>query len=190
MFVLQCRAALLVIIAKCLQKKTDALRDALRTGMSLIKEMSAGGESARSEVSLIEVFEYAIARLDATEDAAGSSTESEYSRFKKWEMLWKNHTPVLEPEAGQDGAVPMPPAGFWRGPSSIQGHRHSNIQLPVNIPLFGMEGIQEAFPSLPQQTLDEFSSFFGYGYGASPESMAAVGGNGMWMGQTPRRPNS
>ncbi|KAL5596960.1 hypothetical protein BROUX41_006367 [Berkeleyomyces rouxiae] len=93
-----CRAALLVIVTQCLQKRTDRLRGALREGMVMIKSMAAWGESARSEVSLLEVFECAVDKLDAaaaTGNAGlgpgGSMTDEEtgYERFKKWQMLWK-----------------------------------------------------------------------------------------------------
>ncbi|SPN99868.1 related to C6 transcription factor (PrnA) [Cephalotrichum gorgonifer] len=83
-----CRAAVLVIVTQCLQERTEALRQSLRDGVAMIKIMSAGGESARSEASLIEVFERAILRLYAAA-GVGSSAESDYARFKQWEMLWK-----------------------------------------------------------------------------------------------------
>ncbi|KKF96351.1 putative transcriptional regulatory protein C3C7.04 [Ceratocystis platani] len=93
-----CRAALLVIVTQCLQKRTDRLRDALREGMVMIKSMAAWGESARSEVSLLEVFECAVDKLDAAASGNGNGAasngamtdeESGYERFKKWQMLWK-----------------------------------------------------------------------------------------------------
>ncbi|KAI5465698.1 fungal-specific transcription factor domain-containing protein [Mariannaea sp. PMI_226] len=173
-----CRAALLVIITQCLQKKTDRLRDALRTGMAMIKEMSAGGESAKSEASLIEVFERAISRLDATVEPSGR--ESDYSRFKKWELLWKNDVPVQEmrQEASPEASMPMPPnpANFWRGTASTT--RPSIPAMHTASPFIGMD---TNFPSVPQ-VMDEFSTLFGYGFGPSPESMAGTGPGGMWMG--------
>ncbi|KAL1887556.1 hypothetical protein Cpir12675_006504 [Ceratocystis pirilliformis] len=93
-----CRAALLVIVTQCLQKRTDRLRDALREGMVMIKSMAAWGESARSEVSLLEVFECAVDKLDTAASGNGNGAgsngimtdeESGYERFKKWQMLWK-----------------------------------------------------------------------------------------------------
>lgn len=114
-----CRAALLIIISQCLQDKTERVRRALRDGMVMIKIMAAGGESARSEVSLIEAFERAISRLDATPAGAAAGTPesaaeaSGYAQFKKWEMLWKKDTAGMEARA-QWSPRPMPP-----GPSML-----------------------------------------------------------------------
>ncbi|KAH8657913.1 fungal-specific transcription factor domain-containing protein [Xylariales sp. PMI_506] len=70
------------------------MREALRQGMAMLKEMAAGGESATSEASLIEAFERAIARLDddiaVAEGAEEVSSAPDYSSFKKWETLWKS----------------------------------------------------------------------------------------------------
>lgn len=174
-----CRAALLVIITQCLQKKTDRLRDGLRTGMAMIKEMSAGGESARSEYSLIEVFERAISRLDATADPSGRETD--YSRFKKWELLWKNDAPVQEmrQDTSSEASMPLPPnpSGFWRT-TNTNGQRQSIPSMHAASPFIGMDANFQAVP----QVMDEFSSLFGYGFGPSPESMGNAGANGMWMG--------
>ncbi|KAH7272664.1 hypothetical protein FSOLCH5_002959 [Fusarium solani] len=173
-----CRAALLVIITQCLQKKTDRLRDGLRTGMAMIKEMSAGGESARSEASLIEVFERAISRLDATADPSGRETD--YSRFKKWELLWKNDVPAQEirHESSPEASMPLPPNpnAFWRGAGSTT--RPGMPAMHAASPFMGMDA---TFPSVPQ-VMDEFSTLFGYGFGPSPESMAGTANGGMWMG--------
>lgn len=89
-----CRAALLVILAQGLTKRTERLGAALEQGISLIKIMSMGVGSARSAVSVIEALERAIRRLELwseTQQAQsnGGSLESAYDRFKNWEMLWK-----------------------------------------------------------------------------------------------------
>jgi hypothetical protein len=174
-----CRAALLVIITQCLQRKTDRLRDALRIGMAMIKEMSAGGESARSEASLIEVFERAISRLDATMDSSGRETD--YSRFKKWELLWKNDGPVQDfrPEESPESSMPLPqnPNTFWRG-SIGNTARPGMPAMHAASPFVGMDA---NFPSVPQ-VMDEFSTLFGYGFGPSPENMGGTANGGMWMG--------
>lgn len=174
-----CRAALLVIITQCLQKKTDRLREALRVGLAMMKEMAAGGESARSEVSLIEVFERAIARLDATADSSGR--ESDYARFKKWELLWKNDAPPadLRSDACSDTSMPLPPqpAGYWRGPNN-SGRSGPASSMPAASPFVGLDA---SFPTVPQ-VMDEFSSLFGYGFGPSPDSMGGPGAGNMWMG--------
>lgn len=180
-----CRAALLVIITQCLQKKTDRLREALRTGLAMIQEMSAGGESARSEYSLIEVFERAISRLDATADSTGRETD--YSRFKKWELLWKNDGPAQEMQqdaSSDETSMPLPPnpTNLWRtngnGMSTHNAQRQHIAPMHAVSPFVGMDA---NFPAVPQ-VMDEFSSLFGYGFGPSPESIPGAGHNGMWMG--------
>ncbi|KAJ5671905.1 hypothetical protein N7507_001032 [Penicillium longicatenatum] len=89
-----CRAALLVILAQGLTKRTERLGAALEQGVSLIKIMSMGVGSARSAVSVIEALERAIRRLEMWSESQqaqnnGGSLESAYDRFKNWEMLWK-----------------------------------------------------------------------------------------------------
>jgi hypothetical protein len=89
-----CRAALLVILAQGLTKRTERLGAALEQGISLIKIMSMGVGSARSAVSVIEALERAIRRLEAWSETQpdisnGGTVESAYDRFKNWEMLWK-----------------------------------------------------------------------------------------------------
>ncbi|GLI76410.1 hypothetical protein PoHVEF18_004683 [Penicillium ochrochloron] len=89
-----CRAALLVILAQGLTKRTERLGAALDQGISLIKIMSMGVGSARSAVSVIEALERAIRRLELWSESHqsqsnGGSIESAYDRFKSWEMLWK-----------------------------------------------------------------------------------------------------
>ncbi|KDN67341.1 putative fungal specific transcription factor domain-containing protein [Colletotrichum sublineola] len=182
-----CRAALLVIITQCLQKKTDRLRDALREGMAMLKEMSAGGESAKSEMSLIEAFERAISRLDTADDSS-SAKESDYARFKKWEMLWKTDTPGahdVRSDRGLDAALPIPPYPmvFGRGNQGQGGHvapgagRQGTASLPPTMPFFGLDGSLSPMPP----ALDEFSAMFENGYVPGFEGLGG-GVNGNWMG--------
>ncbi|KAK1596654.1 fungal-specific transcription factor domain-containing protein [Colletotrichum navitas] len=181
-----CRAALLVIITQCLQKKTDHLRDALREGMAMLKEMSAGGESAKSEMSLIEAFERAISRLDTADDSS-SAKESDYARFKKWEMLWKTDTPAQDArgDRGLDAALPIPPhpAMFGRGSQGQGGHvapgagRQGTASLPPAMPFFGLDGGLSPMPP----ALDEFSAMFGNGYVPGFDGLDE-NVNGNWMG--------
>ncbi|KAF5988067.1 fungal specific transcription factor [Fusarium bulbicola] len=85
-----CRASLLVLIAYSIRNLSDQFRKSLCDGLDMIREMSAIGESARSEVSLIESLERALARLHAgprpndvgNRNQAGS--DSAYEAFRSW----------------------------------------------------------------------------------------------------------
>jgi hypothetical protein len=93
-----CRAALLAIIAQSLNARPDYLRDALLQGMTLIRQMCVGLESARSEVAVIEALEQAARRLDRrsrSEDTATSQVDSAYSQFRRWARLWQNEPSSL-----------------------------------------------------------------------------------------------
>lgn len=138
-----CRAALLVILAQSLTKRTERLREGLRKGMALIKIMSMGVGSARSAVSVIEALERAIHRLEEYSETHSSgnpgTVESAYDRFKNWEMLWK--TGPISPEsvpfqdqqpyptgpatagsAGIPAAIPITPiTGSSGGADSMEG---------------------------------------------------------------------
>ncbi|CAH0051466.1 unnamed protein product [Clonostachys solani] len=86
-----CRAALLVLVAMCLQNKTEELQDYLKQGLTMMKFMSAGGESARSDTSLIEIFHPSLhTSLDHT---IASGEDNDYSRFKDWENLCNGAVP-------------------------------------------------------------------------------------------------
>jgi hypothetical protein len=53
----------------------------------MIREMAASGESARSEVELIEVLERALVRLRSFDEVG--KVASDYEEFKQWESMWK-----------------------------------------------------------------------------------------------------
>ncbi|GFF62902.1 hypothetical protein IFM61392_06174 [Aspergillus lentulus] len=82
-----CRAALLVLIAYSIQDRSDHFRKALRIGLDMIREMAASGESARSEVELIESLERALVRLRSFDEVGKAA--SDYEEFKQWESMWK-----------------------------------------------------------------------------------------------------
>ncbi|KAH8672222.1 fungal-specific transcription factor [Ilyonectria robusta] len=84
-----CRASLLVLIAYSIRNFSEKFRKSLCEGLDMIREMSAAGESARSEVSLIESLERALARLHAGARQHGSSHDqvhvvSDYEAFRNW----------------------------------------------------------------------------------------------------------
>ncbi|CAG8030175.1 unnamed protein product [Penicillium olsonii] len=84
-----CRASLLVLIAYSIQNFSEKFRKPLCGGLDMIREMSAAGESARSEVSLIESLERALARLHAglqtpRPESTQSLPVSDYEAFRNW----------------------------------------------------------------------------------------------------------
>lgn len=156
-----CRAALLVITTQCLQRNTDRFRTALKNGLSMLKEMSAGGDSARSETYLIEAFEQAVAKIDAA--TAEGRADSEYSRFKKWEQLWNSSPSADTVNERYQG---MSVAASRRGLETQPLRQGGMVPMPSNTPFFGIDGSFASFP----QTLDQFSSFLGYDPDPGPDS--------------------
>ncbi|KAI2671791.1 transcriptional regulator family: Fungal Specific TF [Penicillium roqueforti] len=91
-----CRAAILVILAECLNAgKSQRLQDGLHRGMSLIRQM-VGGSSSKSDISYLESIEAAISRLEAIPEEGSishpqsdESSISAYSKFKDWTQSLK-----------------------------------------------------------------------------------------------------
>ncbi|KAM0193474.1 hypothetical protein ACHAPI_007543 [Fusarium lateritium] len=85
-----CRASLLVLIAYSIRNLSDQFRKSLCEGLDMIREMSTVGESARSEISLIESLERALARLHAgarpndTGSHSQAYSDSAYKAFRSW----------------------------------------------------------------------------------------------------------
>ncbi|PCG96189.1 Transcription factor [Penicillium occitanis (nom. inval.)] len=134
-----CRAALLVILAQSLTKRTERLRNALTQGMGLIKIMSMGIGSARSAVTVIETLERAIRRLEDWSEIQGpakdpqDSIDSGYERFKSWEMLWK--TGPISPATGNsslNGDKPQPTLKRKRETTTMDFSSLSNASLLPN----------------------------------------------------------
>lgn len=162
-----CRAALLVILAQSLTKRTERLREALQKGMGLIKIMSMGVGSARSAVSVIEALERAISRLEEYSASQGTgqsgSHESAYDRFKNWEMLWK--TGPLSPDA-QTFQEPYPPDGNGVHPPGLTPAPGSINQSEMQDPAVPHPDITSpsdfltphTFSQMPHIGLDHFVS--------------------------------
>ncbi|KAI7760060.1 hypothetical protein LZL87_012431 [Fusarium oxysporum] len=102
-----CRASLLVLIAYSIRNLSDQFRKSLCEGLDMIREMSAAGESARSEISLIESLERALARLHAgaRPNDVGSHnqaySDSAYEAFRSWgaNLAGKNVLDATTPAA-------------------------------------------------------------------------------------------
>jgi hypothetical protein len=89
-----CRASLLVLIAFSIQNPSEQFQrnKLLYNGLGMIRDMSAAGESAQSEVCLIESLKRALARLHTGAQqpqqgnimAPSAYSISEYEAFKHW----------------------------------------------------------------------------------------------------------
>lgn len=90
-----CRSALLVITTQCFQAKGPRLRYSLREGLTMLKEMAAWSELARTEASLIEAFERVLVNLDSTQNQ-NRTNDSDFMQFKRWENLWRENSSVLD----------------------------------------------------------------------------------------------
>ncbi|KAB8264696.1 fungal-specific transcription factor domain-containing protein [Aspergillus pseudonomiae] len=106
-----CRASLLVLIAYSIQNRSGEYHKTLQDGLDMIREMATSGDSARSEVALIEALERALARLNSEAQAAQLSdgpsetipTMSDYDAFKRWGSSWRSGGAV---NAGENVAIP------------------------------------------------------------------------------------
>lgn len=86
-----CRASLLVIIAYCVHNESsEELQPFLQDGLEMIRSISAAGDSARSEVALIEALERALKPHGDGIASTSVSQGSGYDTFKHWETMWKS----------------------------------------------------------------------------------------------------
>ncbi|EUC31165.1 hypothetical protein COCCADRAFT_101951 [Bipolaris zeicola 26-R-13] len=87
-----CRASLLVLIAYSICRRTNEFSSNLQKGLNAIREMASVGDSARSEVLLLETLEAALNRLQAFDidcDQSVSDTGEEivqdgYEGLRDW----------------------------------------------------------------------------------------------------------
>ncbi|KZM21391.1 DNA binding [Ascochyta rabiei] len=87
-----CRASLLVLIAYSICYRTNEFSNTLRRGLDAIREMASVGDSARSEVCLLERLESALHRLHVFDPiptepkvtAAKDPAEDGYEGFVNW----------------------------------------------------------------------------------------------------------
>jgi hypothetical protein len=142
----------------------------------MIKVMSSGGESARTEASLIEFFERVVVQLNTAEQVAASTADSDYVQFKTWEALWQKGSVNLGDgqttlDSGQGlmadaaGLIPEP---LPRADNEM-GARAKSGFIPMMAPTADWSSVAD----MPM--MDVFASVFGQGLDASPDSMAGIG---------------
>lgn len=86
-----CRVALLALIAHSINGPTSSISKTLNQGMALIRQICTG-ESAQSEVAVIEALERARQRLHnhLVADQRGSTDSvTGYDQFREWTKLWR-----------------------------------------------------------------------------------------------------
>lgn len=86
-----CRAALLVLIAYSISYRTNQFSGMLQRGFEAIREMALTGDSARSEISLLETLEAALhhLRIFDIDDQSASTADphairDDYDGFVRW----------------------------------------------------------------------------------------------------------
>jgi hypothetical protein len=149
-----CRASLLVLIAYSIQNFSEQFRNLLYKGLDMIREMSAAGESAQSEVSLIETLERALARLHAgvRQSQKGIMTLSErpisdYEAFKHWgSRLREGNMPGAAEFAANSSSAQTDAVGLLTGePSGFYSHSYDRIM--------DMDCIQAGSLSVPERDM-------------------------------------
>jgi hypothetical protein len=175
-----CRASLLVLIAYCIQTHSAEFRAELRVGLDMIREMAATGESARSEVALLESLERALVRLQhssGTVNGRGARGLSDnrpettgYDSFKSWEAWWKAGSTALPLNTSQPPPdyrlSPLSPVDFRPGHScNILPNQSAGNPCHRDSPAFSNCDISPtAFESNPElRFLQEFLAIPGYG---------------------------
>lgn len=101
-----CRASLLVLIAYSICYRTNQFSDTLRRGLNAIREMASVGDSARSEVSLLEALESALHRLHvfdtvADQTATTAVVDSEQGGYEGFVHWYTKRLPVRQEEDRQ-----------------------------------------------------------------------------------------
>lgn len=109
-----CRAALLVLIAYSICYRTNKFSVRLQRGFDAIREMASTGDSARSEISLLETLEAALHHLhvfDRNSETTESPTEKsvmrdDYDGFVAW---YKNRGSSVVSGSHHDNTVGILP---------------------------------------------------------------------------------
>ncbi|RAL13362.1 Zn(II)2Cys6 transcription factor [Aspergillus homomorphus CBS 101889] len=103
-----CRAALLALIAHSLNTQTDRILNTLSQGMTLIRQMCVGVESARSDVAALEAMEHARQRLQqqgVPSEPGNLDIDLGYSQFQRWAQLWESEPPSAQQHSSTTDAT-------------------------------------------------------------------------------------
>ncbi|KAL4752243.1 hypothetical protein BDW72DRAFT_192187 [Aspergillus terricola var. indicus] len=196
-----CRASLLALIAHSIQGQSSQFHGELRQGLEMIREMAAAGDSARSEVALLESLERALVRLRCANEANGASagdtpgskSGADYEGFKQWETLWKSSgsaysenmhsqwTPGYTSSESQNH-LDEPISQLFRTGASSMSHTEDmpNLQSPCSFDALPFD--HGSLPVQPElRFLQEFLEMPGYRFDAGfgvDDSLDGLGGTG------------
>lgn len=180
-----CRASLLVLIAHSIQTRCDDFSDLLQDGLSMIRSMAAAGDSARSEILLIEALEGALNRfytfrVPSQEKVQLATVKTGYDGFRKWQSnlggagVGSPHVPRNpEHDMSTSGtssqhqpeklASDVPSEHFLQTPTSYEGvhltHDSHCSPLDMDLAFLQHEGftVSSEWPGmLETQVLEEF----------------------------------
>ncbi|KLO78717.1 fungal specific transcription factor [Fusarium fujikuroi] len=171
-----CRASLLVLIAYSIRNLSDQFRKSLCEGLDMIREMSAVGESARAEISLIESLERALARLHArarSNDVGSSDNQanfdSAYEAFRSWgaNLASKNGldapTPAVPDASGGQAEIDSVsgwPVDFQALSSMDFSSAYDPMADPLlQLPVFGTETLSPTDGWLTQSETEILGQF-------------------------------
>jgi hypothetical protein len=145
-----CRAALLVLIAYSIFYRTNQFSARLQRGLDAIREMALTGDSARSEISLLETLEAALHHLHVFDRASEASVagnvnaerdaiRDDYEGFVKWYKNQVHASSSIESRAGaptaqtESGSAAQPTAFNSMG-SSLGGAATAETQNTMHAP--------------------------------------------------------
>jgi hypothetical protein len=152
-----CRASLLVLIAHSVCCRTNEHSSTLRKGLDAIREMASVGESAQSEVSLLETLEEALHRINAFNGEESTiaiekdSSEAGYEGLLTWYTNMAGST-NMRPNAStlvsadsQDTRIPGPVFTQSRlNDNYVQNTNNSSHQItdeyPFDLDLLNADG--------------------------------------------------
>jgi hypothetical protein len=139
-----CRASLLVLIAYSICYRTNEFANTLQVGLQAIREMASAGDSARSEVSLLETLEAALHRLHVFNPlpSQGAATEANnlaeegYNGFLNWyKKAERTANPRFGPIASEHANVQ---AATAQGPRMTPNRADETVHsMPSDVSLDG-----------------------------------------------------
>ncbi|KAJ6197774.1 hypothetical protein J3E72DRAFT_243552 [Bipolaris maydis] len=155
-----CRASLLVLIAYSICRRTNEFSDNLQKGLNAIREMASVGDSARSEVLLLETLEAALNRLQAFDvdcdqsvsDTGEETVQGGYEGLRDWytktagaiRSRASSSIPMASDGSGmRTQAVPLcpqPAPHDMETPTECVQESRPVDEYPFNLDLFNMDG--------------------------------------------------